>query len=142
MATSLFEHERIITTRAKGKVLKAYAEKLITRAKNALDPDMKPEQVLHNKREIMKHIQDRAVVVKLFEEIAPRYKERNGGYTRTIHLPERQSDSAEMSIIELVDKKVKERKPRAEKAATVSKNDGSESGDPQDKKWFSKFLKK
>ena len=88
MATSLFEHERIVTTRAKGKVLRSYAERLITRAKQNLAEDLLPERKLHNKREVMRHIADRDIVVKLFEEIAPTYKERNGGYIRLLHLPD------------------------------------------------------
>ena len=115
MVTSLFEHERITTTRARSRVLKPYAEKLITRAKRNLKTGVSPETMLHNKREVLKHIKDRNVVIKLFEDIAPRFIEKNGGYTRIIHLQERQSDSAKMSIIELVDRKVKEQVDRTEK---------------------------
>ena len=113
MTMDLFRHERIITTRARGKVLKSYAEKLITRAKRNLNNDASPESRLHNKREVMRVISDRDIVVKLFEDLAGRYRERNGGYTRMIHLPERSSDSAQMSIVELVDRKEKVRRERA-----------------------------
>ncbi len=110
MVTSLFEHERIITTREKGKELKIISEKLITRAKKNLEiPDSEPEKKLHNKREVFKFIQNRDVVKKLFEDIAPRFKERNGGYTRMYLIGQRQGDAAEMAIVELV-----ERKPKAE----------------------------
>ena len=110
MVTSLFEHERIITTREKGKDLKIISEKLITRAKkNLLIPDSEPEKKLHNKREVFKFIKNRDVVKKLFEDIAPRFKERNGGYTRMYLIGQRQGDAAEMAIVELV-----ERKPKAE----------------------------
>ena len=112
MATSLFEHERIVTTRARGKVLKSYAEKLITRAKRNLDDELGVEAKLHNKREIMRDIADRDIVTKLFDELAPRYKERKGGYTRMIHMAERQSDSAQMSVVELIDRKEKVRVER------------------------------
>ena len=152
MATSLFEHERIITTRAKSKALRSYAEKLITRARHSIDADLKPEQVLHNKREIMKHIKNRDIVVKLLGDIAPRYKDRNGGYTRIIHLPERASDSSKMSVIELVDRKEKVRQARPEKEKKKpepkkSKSTGDapaapekEKGGGQEKgKWYDRF---
>jgi large subunit ribosomal protein L17 len=148
MVTSLFDHERIVTTRAKGKVLRSYAEKLITGAKNNLREDVKPEQKLHQKRELMRHIADRDVIVKLFEDIAPRFKDRNGGYTRVIHLPERHSDASQMSIVELVDRKEKVRKVRAVTAAKASKDTGKEKAreekqqQKEDKKWFDRFRKK
>lgn len=107
MVTSLFKHERIESTVAKIKVIRSHAEKLITRAKYNLD-DVKPEVALHNKREVMKRIKDRNVVVKLFEDIAPRFKERNGGYTRIYKLVNRASDNSEVGILELVDRKTRD----------------------------------
>jgi large subunit ribosomal protein L17 len=107
MVTSLFKHERIESTVAKIKVIRSHAEKLITRAKKNLN-DIKPEVALHNKREVMKKIKDRNVVVKLFEDIAPRFKERNGGYTRIYKLVNRESDNSEVGILELVDRKTRE----------------------------------
>ncbi|MCE9499611.1 MAG: 50S ribosomal protein L17, partial [Leptospira sp.] len=77
MVTSLFEHERIESTLAKAKVVRSFAEKIITKAKKNLEAS-KPELLLHSKREVMRTIKDRDVVVKLFGDIAPRYKERNG----------------------------------------------------------------
>lgn len=149
MVTSLFDHERIVSTRARCKVLRPYAEKLITRAKKNLEDGLKPEQVLHNKREVMKHVRDRDVVVKLFEDIAPRFKARPGGYIRIIHLPEREKDSAEMSIIELVDRKEKERKvapPKAKKAAPPAKGKAKKEApeaaaekDKKEGKWYWRF---
>lgn len=110
MVTSLFEHERIVTTKQKGKELKKISEKLITRAKNNIDiPDSEGEKKLHNKREVFKVIKNRDVVTKLFDDIALRFKERKGGYTRMYLLGTRQGDAAEMAIVELV-----ERKPKAE----------------------------
>lgn len=108
MVTSLFMHERIITTREKGKELKRISERLITRAKrsNAL-PDSDSAAKLHNKREVMKVIKNRDIVKKLFEDIAPRFKSRNGGYTRHFLISRRAGDAAEMLILELVDKKTK-----------------------------------
>ncbi len=117
MATSLFEHERILTTRAKSKVLRSYAEKLITRARVSLDESLSPASKLHHRREVLRDIANEDVVTKLFGDIAPRFKDRPGGYTRIIHLPERHADSAQMSIIELVDRKEKTPKTRAAKAA-------------------------
>jgi large subunit ribosomal protein L17 len=118
MVTSLFEHERIITTRQKGKELKKISEKMITRAKkNLLLSDSDVERKLHNKREIMRFIKNGDVVRKLFDDIAPRFKERNGGYTRIYLIGQRPGDAAEMAIVELVD-----RKPKVSKASkTVEK---------------------
>lgn len=152
MVTSLLDHERIITTRAKAKALRPYTEKLITRARKNLDPAASEHARLHNKREIMKIVRDRDIVKKLFEDIAERFKERPGGYTRIIHLPERASDSAQMSIIELVERKERPRKERKVRQAAVAaggdtgtpaKETGPrKSGVPQrEKKWFSRFRK-
>ncbi len=107
MVTSFFRHERIVTTRQKGKELKRISERLITRAKRNIDLSEKEEGImLHNKREVMKVIKDRDIVKKLFEDIAPRFKGRNGGYTRIYLLGKRIGDAAEMSIVELVEKRV------------------------------------
>ncbi len=153
MATSLFQHERIVTTRAKGKALRSYAEKIITRARRNLNTGAQPAEILHNKREIMRHIKDRDVLGKLLTEIAPRFKDRAGGYTRIIHLPERNSDASQMSIVELVDRKEKARKvvPAKEKKKPESKKgkgtDGAtpkrEEGGGQDTgKWYDRFRRK
>lgn len=156
LATSLFEHERVVTTRARGKVLKSYAEKLITRAKKNLEEGTPPEKALHNKREVMSHLYGRDVVAKLFDEIAPRYRNRAGGYTRMIHLQQRESDNSQMSIIELVDRVEKERKPGSRKKAEMAagstekkSSTGSSSvessqgpGGKEDGKWYKKFMKK
>ncbi|HMV45289.1 MAG TPA: 50S ribosomal protein L17 [Leptospiraceae bacterium] len=107
MVTSLFKHERIESTVAKIKVVRSFAEKLISRAKKNIG-EGKQEVALHNKREVMKKIKDRDVVVKLFEDIAPRFSGRNGGYTRIVRLVNRPSDNSEMGILELVDRKSKE----------------------------------
>ena len=105
MVTSLFLNERIVTTKQKGKELKKISEKMITRAKkNLVLDDKEAEKKLHNKREIMKVISDRKVITKLFEDIALRFKERNGGYTRMYLLGRRPGDAAEMAIVELVEK--------------------------------------
>ena len=93
MATSLFRHERIETTTAKAKELRPYAERLITLARRG---------DLHARRLAATKIQDREVLGKLFGDIAPRFAERPGGYTRILKLGHRKGDAAEMSLIELV----------------------------------------
>ena len=93
MATSLFRHERIETTTAKAKELRPYAERLITLARRG---------DLHSRRLAARKIQDRQVLGKLFDDIAPRFMERPGGYTRILKLGNRKGDAAEMSLIELV----------------------------------------
>ncbi len=93
LATSLFRHERIETTTAKAKELRPYAERLITLARRG---------DVHARRLAAMKIQDREVLGKLFDEIAPRYMERPGGYTRVLKLGNRKGDAAEMSLIELV----------------------------------------
>lgn len=93
LATSLFRHERIETTTAKAKELRPYAERLITLARRG---------DLHARRLAGQKIQDRDVLGKLFDDIAPRYTERPGGYTRILKLGNRRGDAAEMSLIELV----------------------------------------
>ena len=93
MAASLFEHERIRTTEAKAKALRPYAERLITKAKKG---------TVHHRRQVLSDIEDRAIVHKLFDDIGPRFAERNGGYTRILQLGQRAGDGAPMALIELV----------------------------------------
>ncbi|RHX81662.1 50S ribosomal protein L17 [Leptospira yasudae] len=124
MITSLFKYERIESTQAKLKVIRSHAEKLITRAKKNLVADLKPEVQLHNKREVMKRIKDREVVVKLFEDIAKRFESKNGGYTRVLKLVNRASDNSEVGILELTSRKeratlLKEREEKREGQAKV-----------------------
>ncbi|MCH2459983.1 MAG: 50S ribosomal protein L17 [Gemmatimonadetes bacterium] len=93
LVTSLFRHERVETTTAKAKELRPYAERLITLARRG---------DVHSRRLAGRKIQDREVLGKLFEDIAPRYEERPGGYTRILKVGHRKGDAAEMSLIELV----------------------------------------
>ena len=93
LATSLFQHERIETTTAKAKELRPFAERLITLARRG---------DVHSRRLAATKIQDRDVLGKLFDDIAPRYMERPGGYTRVLKLGNRRGDAAEMSLVELV----------------------------------------
>ncbi len=94
LAASLFEHERIQTTEAKAKALRPYAERLITKAKKG---------TVHDRRQVLSHIENRAVVHKLFDDIGPRFSDRNGGYTRILKLGQRSGDAAPMALIELVE---------------------------------------
>ncbi|HYZ46523.1 MAG TPA: 50S ribosomal protein L17 [Actinomycetota bacterium] len=94
LARSLFEHERIKTTEVKAKLLRPYAERLITKAKAG---------TLHHRRQVLSSIEDREVVHKLFSDIGPRFASRNGGYTRIAKLGPRNGDGAPMAIIELTD---------------------------------------
>ncbi len=131
MVTSLFRYERITTTKSKALEVRKSAEKLITRAK---------EDTVHNRREAAKFIADEKILNKLFTEIAPRMKERNGGYTRVLKLGYRQGDAADVVILELVDYKLdteaKEEKkpakkstdseaPKAKKSTSKAKAEGS-----------------
>ena len=93
MVTSLFEHERIVTTEQKAKELKPIAEKMITLAKRG---------DLHARRQALSYIKSKDVVAKLFDEIKSQFADRQGGYTRIIKTGIRQGDAAPMAIIELV----------------------------------------
>jgi large subunit ribosomal protein L17 len=95
LASDLFRHGRIRTTEAKAKALRPYAERLITKAK-AGD--------LHARRQVLSKLRDRDVVAYLFEDVAPRFADRPGGYTRIIKLGPRGGDNAPMVLIELVDR--------------------------------------
>ncbi len=94
LVTSLLENGKIVTTEAKAKEVRSLAEKMITLGKR---------NTLHTKRQALGFITKREVVVKLFDEIAPKYAERNGGYTRIIKAGPRRGDAAPMAILELVD---------------------------------------
>jgi len=109
MVTQLYRHERIRTTKAKALEVRRRAEKLITRAK---------EDSVHNRRIVGKLIQDKAILAKLFTEIAPGFVDRPGGYTRILKLGYRKGDAAEMVLLELVgrDEAPAPRKRRAKPA--------------------------
>lgn len=137
MVTSLFRYERITTTKSKALEVRKSAEKLITRAK---------EDSVHNRREAAKFIQDEKILNKLFTEIGPRMKERNGGYTRVLKLGYRQGDAADVVILELVDYKLDadksektEEKPAKKAAAkSTTKKTASKSKEAVEKKTTSK----
>ena len=93
LVASLVAAEGIVTTEAKAKALRPVAEKVITKAKKG---------GLHNIRLVMAYINDREITAKLFDDIGPRYADRNGGYTRILKLGTRHGDNASMARIELV----------------------------------------
>ena len=93
MAASLFEHDAIVTTQAKAKELRPYAERLITLARRG---------DLHARRLVERRIQDRAILGLLFKEIGPRFAARPGGYIRILKLGSRSGDGADLARIELL----------------------------------------
>lgn len=108
MITSLFRYERIRTTKSKALEVRRFAEKLITRGK--IDS-------VHNRRIASSRLYDEAVVAKLFTNIGPRMKDRNGGYTRILKLGERNGDAAEVVLLELVDYKLDTKEATSDKKA-------------------------
>jgi large subunit ribosomal protein L17 len=94
LATSLFKHGKITTTETKAKRLRPLAERLVTFAKRG---------DLHSRRRVLTVIRDKDVVFTLFDQIAPRYDNRHGGYTRIVKAGPRKGDAAPMAIIELVE---------------------------------------
>ena len=101
MIKQLFENNRIKTTKAKAKAIRGDAEKLITLAKNsAKGSDI---DKVNARRQAAAALADAAVVKKLFDDIAPRFETRNGGYTRMLKLGLRTGDSSEMVLLELVE---------------------------------------
>jgi len=101
-ATALIRHERIETTVPKAKELRPFVERLITIAKRGLAAGDANGKSLHARRLVLQDIQDRDVVGKLFDTIAPRFEARPGGYTRILRLGHRRGDSADVAQIELV----------------------------------------
>ena len=98
--TALFTHERITTTIAKAKDLRPLAEKMVTLARTG---------TLANRRRVLTMVSDKQVVRHLFDDIAPRFADRDGGYTRILRIGSRKGDNAEMAIIEFVDYQPKEK---------------------------------
>jgi large subunit ribosomal protein L17 len=93
LVSSLIAAEGIVTTEAKAKALRPVAEKVITKAKKG---------GLHNHRQVLSYLNDKEIAAKLFDDVGPRYADRNGGYTRILKLGPRQGDNAPMARIELV----------------------------------------
>jgi large subunit ribosomal protein L17 len=101
LVKQLFEHERVRTTQAKAMAARGLAERLITLAKRGNEAG--EEKMVHARRLAAARLSDAQAVKKLFDDIAPRYENRNGGYTRVIKLGPRMGDSAEMVLLELVE---------------------------------------
>ena len=111
LVTSFLNHEKITTTDAKAKEIRSVAEKMITLGKRG---------DLHALRQAASYIREKSVVTKLFTTIAPRYKDRPGGYTRIVKLGNRLGDAAPISIIELVEEEMTPKKARHQKPAAVA----------------------
>ena len=112
MVSSLFEHGSIQTTVVKAKAARSFAERLITIGKKG---------DLHRRRLAVSKLRDKGAVKKLFDEIAPGYEGRNGGYTRILKLGKRRGDAAEMCILQLVEVAAVEEAPKKEAKAAPKK---------------------
>ena len=132
MVTSLLEHERIETTEQKAKEVKRLADKMVTLGKRG---------DLHARRQAMQIIRTETVGKKLFDEIAPRFKDRAGGYTRIIKVGRRLGDNALIVVLELVVQKAKEpeKKDKEKKPAKAKKP--SKEKTAAEKPWKEKFKK-
>ena len=114
MSASLIKHEQIVTTLPKAKELRPVVEKLVTLAKRG---------DLHARRQAIAELRDLGMVRKLFDTLGPRYKERNGGYTRVLKAGFRHGDSSPMAVIEFVD-----RDKSAKGAADLARHEASQAG--------------
>jgi large subunit ribosomal protein L17 len=112
MVTSLLEHESITTTDARAKALRSVADKMITLGKRG---------DLHARREALRVIRSKEVAKRLFDDIAPRYANRDGGYVRVIKKGFRAGDNAAMSVVELVEKKVEKQASKAKPKSFTDK---------------------
>lgn len=131
LITDLFRHERISTTEAKARFMRGDAEHLITVAKRGL---AESSTNVHAHRQVAQVLTDPEVTKRLFNEIAPRFAERAGGYTRMVKVGQRLGDGAEMVVLELVEKaapateakgketKAKDKEPRAKDAKAKGKD--------------------
>jgi large subunit ribosomal protein L17 len=127
-ATALLRHEHLTTTVPRAKELRPFVERIITIAKRGIangasSHGSSDARALHARRLVMHDLQDREVVSKLFETLAPRFAERPGGYTRLLRLGFRRGDAAEVAQVELIGS---EFNPRAKAEADVKKEDGQQ----------------
>jgi large subunit ribosomal protein L17 len=130
MVTSLLKHEQIVTTDAKAKSVRPLAEKMITLAKQG---------DLHSRRMALSYMQDKAVTHRLFEEIAGRFTDRQGGYVRILKKGIRKGDGASVSVVQLVSrsdesKKGKKKKTKGAKAPAASPSSSEEHSGAGDQK--------
>ena len=122
-ATALLRHEHLTTTVPRAKELRPFVERIITIAKRGVADGAENGKALHARRLVMHDLQDREVVSKLFETLAPRFAGRPGGYTRLLRLGFRKGDAAEIAQVELVGS---EFNPRAKAEAEAAKGEGEQ----------------
>ncbi len=135
-AEALLRHERIETTVPKAKELRPFVERLITIAKRGVKANEANGRTLTARRLVMRDIVNEDVVAKLFDQLAPRFRERPGGYTRILKLGHRRGDAAEVAQIELLGSEFDPKKAEAEKAAKEA-----EGGAPKQQKSVGERLK-
>ncbi|GAA4904611.1 hypothetical protein GCM10025789_24680 [Tessaracoccus lubricantis] len=132
LATQLFEHGRITTTETRARLLQPVAERLISKAKRG---------DLHNRRQVLQSVTDVDVVRRLFDEIAPTFEGRDGGYTRITKVGPRKGDNAPMAVIELVTEAVAPKKatkaapaeePKAEEAEVEEVEEATEAEETEE----------
>ncbi len=126
LVTQFLDRERLITTVPKAKELRPFAEKIITLAKR---------ETLHARRQALAVLRKKTVVAKLFETLAPRFADRNGGYCRIVRLGARKGDAAELAIIELIGSEYQAAKPtKGAKKAAKSEAKGEAKGEAKKEK--------
>lgn len=126
-AEALLTHEHLTTTLPKAKELRPFVEKIITVAKRGVKAAEPKGKTLAAKRQVGQDVLNPAVVAKLFADLAPRFMERPGGYTRILKLGHRRGDGAETALIELVGSEFDPKKAAAEKAAAAAAGDAPKS---------------
>ena len=124
LSVALIKNKKIKTTLAKAKELRLFIEPMITKSRKALNMKAdKPEAGVHLRREVNRYLQDKGAITTLFDEIAPKVINRNGGYTRVLKIGRRLGDGAELAFIELVDYNMEQAgdKPAADEKETKGK---------------------
>ena len=121
MVSSLIIHQQITTTLQKAKATQRLADRVISLGK---------KDSLASRRQVFSYLQDHQLTSRLFKEVAPRFKSRNGGYTRILHLQRRKGDGADLALLELTEKeiKVKEAKPKSKKEPKTDTHKHSHEG--------------
>ncbi|UYG16970.1 50S ribosomal protein L17 [Brachybacterium huguangmaarense] len=123
LATELFRHKAITTTESRAKRLRPLAERLVTQAKKG---------DLASRRRVMRTVRDKGVVYSLFEEIAPTFSERPGGYTRIVKIAPRKGDNAPMAVIELVTEAYSPKQAVVKEAEGATKNAAKTEAAPEE----------
>lgn len=126
LSVSLINHKKLITTLAKAKELRTFIEPLITKSKNALDSkDKGDSNGIHLRRVVNKFLKDKGAVKMLFDDIAPKVQNRNGGYTRVLKIGRRLGDAAELAIIEFVDYNIEQAEQKSKEKQSSDTSDKS-----------------